>query len=177
MILYIMKISTAIQTTGKYILTIGCVAIGGFIAGKLGIINPSDIICSMCLIAGKMNSFLNSHTMPNWTIILLLVLIYLGIRLYPYIIKRKSLLSYNEDVINNVKWKWSYKHSKNKYSIYNLIPCCTDCGTELSTDRLQSYYCPNCGKRFGHMKKGDDIKKVIEQEIEEKFEKRFTKLI
>jgi len=163
-----MKISTVIQIIKKYFPTVVCIAIGGFIAGKILKIELSDIIYLIIRIL--------TTEIPSWIIISSLVLIYLVKRLFSYIIKRKNLLSYNEDVINNVKWKWSYKHSKNEYLIYNLRPCCPECGTELSTDRLKSCYCPNCGHTFGHIRKEDDIKKIIEQKIEEKFKKKFIKL-
>jgi hypothetical protein len=114
-------------------------------------------------------------TMPIWAIILAIV----SALTSPFLIKRlysctqnRRFLSYREDEIDSVLWRWNYhSSSKDEYIISDLTPHCPKCKFELCLDKHEYYSCINheCEKfndKYGYKKEKDDIIRIIKQKIE-----------
>lgn len=113
-------------------------------------------------------------TVPVYIITLFIILLFFVLKLYQYI-PPKRFLSYDEEVINGLLWRWKIdKISKDEYRICDLRPYCPDCKFELSLDRHDYYKCgnPECDTDkliFREKDEKNEIVKVIKNRIEKKF--------
>ena len=85
-------------------------------------------------------------------------------------------LEYTQDTFSGIKWKWIWKNNGyNVYSIKNLQPICSNCGTGMTVYedwQENTANCPRCDNRLRNVKDLSKIKAIINDNIEREIYKK-----
>ena len=156
--------------------------IGGVICGIIVLIISREHLTLISAIIAIINFISSSILIPIWLIVFLLILPFLTWGLWHYVLCRPPFLSYTNDIIDSILWRWKYIKSstKSRYEISDLKCHCIECERELSEDG-HYYVCnnENCNKkRCGDMDriKEDEIIKTIKDRIRIKYPRAYRRL-
>ena len=90
-----------------------------------------------------------------------------------YIPTGPEFINYTKDSFGakNSVWSWQYKERYGKYDIYNILPCCLECGMPMDRIYNTTFNCWKCkldGKQYTKHVYEDDyaIEKAIRDNIE-----------
>jgi hypothetical protein len=89
-----------------------------------------------------------SHSLPGWILIILFLLAFVGIKkIFLELKTDKEYKHYTEDIIQNVKWRWSWKGKE----ISDISPFCQSCDNQLvlKYDHINykiDFICERCNK-------------------------------